>query len=261
MPSLIVTFENVCAFVLSDMDTEAWFVRDSRHAPILNLGSAEGSSGAEVDLAGCIVTFGDAQGPFPPRPGTLGGHHIERLIDLEQVAPGASLASGWTPGSHHLPDGMSARVFVSGCLLVPQELKTSGGSRDWRIGGKVVQRLSNETVCSRTVQAPPVLRITRLDGTTEETQLSADAKGNFPVRIASKDIDGQSDLLDLHGVVFVTEFKVMDAFLRVNGSPTGLPVPHAYWPDFDRQTDPLGGPCPECLLDLRTRSAVFVTPA
>ncbi len=268
MRALSVNVENMCIFVLTDHDAEVWFIADSYHKPSLDLKRSKiehNLGGApSLDLTGAIVMFGtynaDTQSgtPFPPAPSNLAGYYVDRLADLQQIFPGTLLERDWTPGERgRLAPNMAARVFLSGGRLTPKELRTTGGSKSWQIGSKIAQHLVNETEFERPDNPRDLcIIIEGLAGGTRTFRLIPDANGKCTVFLGAYNTAGAATLEEKHGVVFVTEFDAVDKCLDIGSSKMSLPF--TYWPDYNRQTDPAGGPCPECVLDLRALPPALV---
>jgi hypothetical protein len=252
---LRVNFNNMCMFVLTDDGSEAWFLFDRRHSPVLDLREStikpDDSAIEEFSLVDWSVSFEFPDSEKGMEPTRLGGPYVSHLVNLEQVIPGARLETGWKPNVGEFPEGMTSRVILLAGDLTPTPLGTTGGAKRWQIGENVLQRMTQDTKWERPITDPAYIVLTH-NGKRQPLRwrLHRNKDGDAIVSIRSKERE-DTELPKSHGVVFLDEFKAFDLAIRLPFG-TEIPIPFTYWPEYSKETDPEGGPCPIGFLNLQT---------
>jgi hypothetical protein len=278
IPTLTVKFENICLFVLGDDNAQAWFIADKAHTPYLDLSTIDAPPELKqlmgprgLPLKDWIVSFGECPDKAAPKqtydfdgPASLGGRHVDLLINIGQVVPEAKLRDGWCLKNDEPPDMMTTRVKINGGSLEPQDIPIAeqkkpsdprprpGGLKSWRIGDKVTQSITDFVHWRHLVACPPYIRLRRYDATDEFVwKINAVTPDDYSVRISSLENDPKHKLEFHRGVVFVNEFA--SAAEAIDLGDSEIPIPHTWWPEYDDQTDPQGGPCGPFLFDKRKK--------
>lgn len=262
--TLVVTIKNICLYVLGKDAAEGWLIDDHRHDPrlVLDPGSMtvpkQHAGRKQMHLGGCVVAFGTDDKLFGAGESRLAGEHATRLANLRQIAPGASLASGWAMAARggewgFLPDGMVTRVILDGGLITPMRdpdpRRAAAEDREWTIG-KVRQQLVSRCQFSREAGSTAFVRVFNQNvGTHVDIPLKL-SDGKFSVTLGAHEKGADPALGFNRGVTFITEFEAFEKPVQVKGSGR-LPTPFTYWPEYLQQTDPAGGPCPDGLYDER----------
>lgn len=263
--TLVVTIQNICLYVLGDNAAEGWLIDDHRHEPklVLDNGSMtvpkQHAGRKQMHLGGCVVAFGSDDKLFGAGPSRLAGEHAPRLANMRQIAPGSTLAPGWTMAPRNgdwgfLPSGMVTRVILDGGLITPvrdpDPRRAAAEDREWTIG-KVRQQLVSRCEFSHEAGSTAFARVFNPDfGTQVDIPLKL-VNGQFSVTLGAHEKSKDPALSFSQGVTFITEFEAFEKPVQVKGSAR-LPVPFTYWPEYLQQTDPAGGPCPDGVYDDRT---------